>query len=74
MDQRCSDSNLKEEEVAPMQRKDFIQSSVPCGLALILVVALSGCTGRLPSLGVASIPSYPIAADENKIKALRLKY
>ena len=74
MDQCCSDSNLKEEEVAPMQRKDFIQSSVPCGLALILVLALSGCTGRLPSLGVASIPSYPIAADENKIKALRLKY
>ena len=74
MDQRCSESNLKEEEVAPMQRKDFIQSSVPCGLALILIVALSGFTGRLPSLGVASIPSYPIAGDENKIKALRLKY
>ena len=51
----------------------FAEWSINCWLAIFLLAGLWGC-GGLPSLGVASIPTYPIAGDENKIQALRSKY
>ena len=56
-----------------MKSNRSTKSPVNFGLALCLIMILSGC-GWLPSPGVASIPSYPIAGDDNKIQDLRLKY
>ncbi len=56
-----------------MKSNRSTKSPVNFGLALCLIMILSGC-GGLPSPGVASIPPYPIAGDDNKIQALRVKY
>lgn len=56
-----------------MKVKRFVIAPVIYGLTLFWIAVSSGC-GWLPSPGVASIPPYPIAGDEDKIKALRAKY
>ena len=56
-----------------MKIKCFVIALVIYGLTVFWIAVSSGC-GWLPSPGVASIPPYPIAGDEDKIKALRAKY
>jgi hypothetical protein len=64
---------MEDEEEASMKIKRFVIAPVIYGLTLFWIAVSSGC-GWLPSPGVASIPPYPIAGDEDKIKALRAKY
>jgi hypothetical protein len=64
---------MGDEEEASMKVKRFVIAPVIYGLTLFWIAVSSGC-GWLPSPGVASIPPYPIAGDEDKIKALRAKY
>ena len=56
-----------------MKIKRFVIAPVIYGQTLFWIAVSSGC-GWLPSPGVASIPAYPIAGDEDKIKTLREKY
>ena len=64
---------MGDEEEASMTIKRFVIAPVIYGLTLFWIAVSSGC-GWLPSPGVASIPPYLIAGDEDKIKALRAKY